>query len=131
MVKHYAEHHAVRSEHDLIFPTSSGKWQSTDNWRKRGFYAACSEAGLVKKVMQDGRIVEKPKFKPYDLRHFYASALIEQRHNLKRIQKLRGHEDIQTTLNVYGHLIEKVESEKDEKAGMLSAIGINSQIAAE
>jgi site-specific recombinase XerD len=35
--------------------------------------------------------------------------LIEQRVNLKRVQYLMGHEDIHTTLNVYGHLIERAE----------------------
>ncbi|HSG16839.1 MAG TPA: site-specific integrase [Anaerolineae bacterium] len=123
MIRHYADRHAAPSDYDLVFPTSSGKWQSTDNWRKRGFYAACFEAGLVKKVLEDGQFVEKPKYKPYDLRHFYASALIERRYNLKRIQSLMGHEDIQTTLNVYGHLIEKAENAGEERTGLLAHLG--------
>ena len=36
--------------------------------------------------------------------------LIDQRVNLKRIQTLMGHRNIQTTLNVYGHLIERAET---------------------
>jgi len=84
----------ARTFNDLVFPTDTGNWQSTDNWRKRGFYAACSEAGLVKMVEEDGKLVEKPKYKPYDLRHFFASMLIEKRVNLKRIQNLMGHEDV-------------------------------------
>jgi integrase len=52
------------------------------NWRKLGFDAACWEAGLVEKVERDGKIIESRKFSPYDLRHFYASMLIEQRFNL-------------------------------------------------
>ena len=40
--------------------------------------------------------------------------LIEQRVNLKRVQYLMGHEDIRTTLNVYGHLIERVEAKKGD-----------------
>lgn len=123
MVRHYADHLAVKSPYDLAFPTSTGKWQNTDNWRKRAFYPACYEAGLVKKVMEDGQLIEKPKFKPYDLRHFYASALIERRMNLKRIQTLMGHEDIQTTLNVYGHLIEEAENADADRTGLLETIG--------
>ncbi|MEW8524833.1 MAG: site-specific integrase [Candidatus Thiodiazotropha endolucinida] len=122
MVTHYRDNVAVTNKHDLVFPTASGHWQSTDNWRKRGFYAACLEAGLVEKIEVDGKITEKPKFKPYDLRHFYASMLIEQRVNLKRIQKLMGHEDVKTTLNVYGHLIEKAETAGEERIGMLQRI---------
>jgi integrase len=125
MVTHYRDHMAVSNKYDLVFPTASGHWQSTDNWRKRGFYAACIEAGLVETVEEDGESVEKPKYKPYDLRHFYASMLIEQRVNLKRIQKLMGHEDVKTTLNVYGHLIEKAEAAGTERTGMLQRISLN------
>ena len=117
MVRHYAEHKAAKNKHDLIFPTASGGWQNTDNWRKRGFYAACMKAGLVKIVEEDGEEIAKPKYKPYDLRHFYASMLIEKRVNLKRIQKLMGHEDIKTTLNVYGHLIERADGEREDQYG--------------
>ena len=109
----------IANKHDLLFPTSTGRWQSTDNWRNRGFYAACCEAGLVKTVEEDGEAVEKPKYKPYDLRHFFASMLIEQRTNLKKIQKLMGHEDIKTTLNIYGHLIEQHETSNDSGKGLL------------
>lgn len=122
MVRHYAEHHAVKNKHDLVFPTASGHWQSTDNWRKRGFYAVCVEAGLIETAFEDGEKVEKPKYKPYDLRHFFASLLIEQKVNLKRIQHLMGHRDIKTTLNVYGHLIEKAEAEASKQKGLLSRI---------
>lgn len=44
------------------------------------------------------------------LRHFYASMLIDQRVNLKRIQTLMGHRNIQTVPNVYEHLIERVQA---------------------
>ncbi len=47
--------------------------------------------------------------------------LIEQRVNLKRIQALMGHEDIKTTLNTYGHLIEKHET-KRERIGLVSKL---------
>ena len=58
---------------------------------------------------ENGKIITRPKYRPYDLRHFFASMLIEQRVSLKRVQYLMGHEDVRTTLNVYGHLIERVE----------------------
>lgn len=123
MVLHFANTHKVPSKHDLVFPTSSGHWQSTDNWRKRGFYIACQEAGLLEMIEVDGQMVAKPKFSPYDLRHFYASMLIENKVNLKRIQKLMGHEKIETTLNVYGHLIERVEAAAEKRTGMLATLG--------
>ena len=122
MINCYIEKSSIKNNHDLIFPTSTGHWQSTGNWRKRGFYKACEEAGLIEKVEKDGVVTEKPKYKPYDLRHFYASMLIDQRTNLKRIQSLMGHEDIQTTLNVYGHLVERAESAHEKHTGMLETL---------
>lgn len=120
MVQHYAKHHAVANEWDLVFPTDNGTWQSRRNWQRRGFSVACKEAGLVVEVKQGRKTVVKPKYIPYDLRHFYASMLIDQRVNLKRIQTLMGHRDIRTTLNVYGHLIERAEAADEER---VSAIG--------
>ena len=58
--------------------------------RRRCFYEACEHAGLTETVEVDGEMVERPKQGPYDLRHFYASVLIAQRTNLKRLQKLMG-----------------------------------------
>jgi integrase len=123
MVRHYADHHTVQNAHDLIFPTSNGQWQSVRNWRRRGFNRVCEEAGLVMTAEEDGRPVEKPKYKPYDLRHFYASMLIDQRINLKRIQTLMGHRNIQTTLNVYGHLIERAEMATQSRTSVLTCMG--------
>jgi integrase len=126
MVRHYAEHNAAPNDHDLIFPTSNGKWQSTNNWRRRGFAAACIEAGLVEEIETKRGVEKVPRYKPYDLRHFFASMLIEERVNLKKIQRLMGHADIQTTLNVYGHVIERVEFAVSETSGMLDRMLKNS-----
>ncbi|PPC99385.1 MAG: site-specific integrase [Hyphomicrobium sp.] len=122
MVQHHAIHDAIENDYDLVFPTSEGKWQSQDNWRKRGFYEACFEAGLTVSDKEDGDTVERPKFRPYDLRHFYASMLIERKVSLKRIQKLMGHSDIKTTLNVYGHIIERVEEEYEDQISLIGMI---------
>lgn len=123
MVQHYADELAPASDYDLVFPTVNGRWQSSNNWRRRGFQAACHEAGLLERVEdKEGNVSEVPKYKPYDLRHFYASMLIDQRVSLKRIQKLMGHSDIQTTLNVYGHVIERAEEETSSDGGVLSLI---------
>lgn len=122
MVRYYAEHHAVKNSFDLVFPTRSGRRQSIRNWRNRGFSRVCEEAGLMVETEEDGETVVRPKYKPYDLRHFYASMLIDQRVNLKRIQTLMGHRNIQTTLNVYGHLIERAEASTDKRTSVLSFV---------
>lgn len=125
MVRHCSRTHGVpaaMNKYRLVFPTSTGRWQSPDNWRKRGFAAACEEAGLGEDIEVKGTTVFKPRYTPYSLRHFYASMLIEQRTNLKRIQKLMGHEKIETTLNFYGHLIERKEAESEVRTGMLASL---------
>lgn len=122
MVTHYRDKKAVKNDHDLVFPTGTGHWQSIDTWRRRCFGAACQEAGLMEKVEEDGETTERPKFTPYDLRHFFASVLIAKRVNLKRIQKLMGHQNIKITLDVYGHLIEAAELGGEENTGMLVSI---------
>lgn len=134
MVRHYAAIHAVPNAHDLVFPTSTGRWQSIDNWRKRGFAKACEEAGLMLddagRDLGDatpaqtgaGTARVRPKFTPYALRHFSASMLIDRGLSLKRIQTRMGHSAIETTLNTYGHLIERAESAEAEEAGMLGLI---------
>jgi integrase len=123
MVRFYADHHAEPNKHHLIFPTSSGRWQLPENWRNRGFAAVCMEAGLVVTEEVDGEKIDKPKYVPYDLRHFYASVLIASRRDLKTIQTLMGHEDIKTTLNVYGHLLKRTETGASE--GMLASLRAN------
>jgi integrase len=123
MVTHYAATHGIASPYGLIFPTSTGHWQQVEHWRERGFYKACEEAGLIEEIMEDGQLTQRPKYTPYDIRHFYASMLIEQQVNLKRIQKLLGHESITTTLNTYGHIVERVEAKKENRSGLVAQLG--------
>lgn len=122
MIRFYRDKKAVKNDHDLVFPTSTGHWQSINSWRRRCFYEACEHAGLTEKVEVDGEMVDRPKYSPYDLRHFYASVLIAQRTNLKRLQKLMGHEDVALTLNVYGHLIDEEQLGREERPGMLASL---------
>ena len=93
--------------YDLIFPDKSGGWQSRRNWQRRGFNVACEKAGLMlSEETEDGKKIDVPKYRPYDLRHFFASHHIARKTNLKKIQKMMGHSNIETTLNVYGHLLD-------------------------
>src|SRR5258708_39774547 len=114
MVHQYAKHHAVPNKYDLVFPTENGRWLAPQNWRNRGFYVACIEAGLVEETEEDGETVVRPKYRPYDLRHFYASMLIEQRVSLKLVKNIMGHEDVRHTLNVSGLLIIREEVNQDQ-----------------
>jgi len=122
MIWHYAEHLAVPNKYDLVFPSDNGRWQCRRNWQRRGFEVACEKAGLVEEVEIDGKTVTQVKYRPYDLRHFFASMLIERKVNLKKIQTLMGHSNIETTLNVYGHLLDEAEEPPREAIGLLGRL---------
>lgn len=126
MVRHYANHRATPNDFDLIFPASNGRWLCRKNWQRRGFEVACKEAGLVEVCETNLGCVEKPKYRPYDLRHFFASMLIENKTNLKKIQTLMGHANIETTLNVYGHLLQDDIDDNNKELGLLYGMLKNS-----
>jgi len=125
LVRHYGDNHGIETKDDLVFPAANGSWICRRNWQRRGFNVACEKAGLMETVEENGETIERPKYRPYDLRHFFASMLIERKVNLKKIQTLMGHTNIETTLNVYGHLLED-ESSKKEEIGLIGNLRQNS-----
>ena len=86
------------SELELIFPNQAGKPISQSNMLRRHFFSALKKAG-----------VKRIRF--HDLRHTYASLLIEQGENIKYIQSQLGHSSPIMTLNVYAHLMKPVNQE--------------------
>ncbi|MEW8030268.1 MAG: site-specific integrase [Candidatus Thiodiazotropha sp.] len=114
MVRHYGDNHGIETRHDLVFPAANGRWLCRRNWQRRGFNVACERAGLMDMVEEGGETITRPKYRPYDLRHFFASMLIENKVNLKKIQTLMGHTNIETTLNVYGHLLDDDKSDRQD-----------------
>lgn len=77
---------------DLVFPTSTGKPMNHNNMVNRFFRPALESAGI-----------DRIRF--HDVRHTYASLLIEQGENIKYIQTQLGHSNPTVTLNVYAHLM--------------------------
>jgi integrase len=121
MVRHYGDSHGIKTDHDLVFPAANGRWLCRRNWQRRGFNIACEKAGLMEAVEEGGETIERPKYRPYDLRHFFASMLIENKVNLKKIQTLMGHTNIETTLNVYGHLLDD-EKPQQQEIGLIGGL---------
>lgn len=69
-------------------------------------------------IAEDDRILRKritsaecPKIRFHDLRHTYASLLIDQGENVKYIQSQLGHSNPMVTLNIYAHLLNPVNQE--------------------
>ena len=75
-----------------VFCSSTGGILNKENLRTRIFYRCLNKAG-VRRV----RI--------HDLRHTYASLLIQQGESLAYIRDQLGHHSIQVTVDIYGHLV--------------------------
>jgi integrase len=77
---------------DLVFPNKAGKPIGKNELLKHHFNPALKRASL-------------PRMRFHDLRHTFASLLIEQGENTKYIQTQLGHSSPTVTLNVYAHLM--------------------------
>jgi integrase len=82
---------------DLVFPNLKGNPMSSSNLLKRGLYPALRRAGLR-------------KIRFHDLRHTYASILIESGENIVCVSRQLGHSSPNVTLSVYSHALPRSES---------------------
>ena len=89
---------------DLVFPNETGKPMSALNMYNRKFLPSLKKAKLN-------------KIRFHDLRHTWASLLIDQDENIKYIQKQMGHASIKTTIDTYGHLMKDVNKEAASRLG--------------
>lgn len=105
---------------DLAFPSKTGTPLRHNNVLRRVYFPLQLRAGLgVAKldragkavVDEEGNAVLTGKYGFHDLRHAAASGWIANRIDMKRLQVWIGHENIQLTLDTYGHLI--VDQERD------------------
>jgi len=91
-----------KGKDDLVFPNGAGNPENHGNLLRRGFYPALRRAEL-----------RHTRF--HDLRHTYASLLIKNGEHPKYIQRQLGHSSIKVTMDVYGHLMEEVNTESADK----------------
>ena len=87
---------------NLIFCNEEGNFLDEHNLRNRVFKPALDRAGLR-------------KVRIHDLRHTFASLLINQGENLKYVQQQLGHSSITTTVDRYGHLMPDAHKNASEK----------------
>ena len=83
---------AGKRQDDLVLTTTTGRRISQPLFWRKAWRPAVDAAGL------------EPRPRVHDLRHSHASALIAAGIPLPVIQRRLGHESIQTTVDVYGHL---------------------------
>ena len=90
---------------DLVFTTQIGTPINTSNLRK-------SYSRLLKKAN-----ITNIKF--HALRHTYATRLFEEGVQVKTVQSLLGHSDINTTMNIYTHVTNDVKNDAVEKLNQI------------
>lgn len=111
-----------KTEIDLMFPNDAGEPIDKNNLVKRYFEPALEKAGIIeieriKKKVEGSkktkmtRKVKGPNVRFHDLRHTYASLLIEQGENIKYIQTQLGHSSPVVTLSVYAHLMKETNQD--------------------
>jgi integrase len=87
-----------KNELNLVFPSKTGTPIDHHHLVARHFAPTLKEAKL-------------PGIRYHDLRHTFASLLIAQGENIKRIQTMLGHSRPTVTLDIYSHLIEPSNQE--------------------
>jgi integrase len=104
-----------KGELDLVFPNNRGRPLSHTNFAKRVFRPLQAENGITD---AEGA----PKFGPHALRHAAASLFIEQGWTPKKVQTVLGHASIQMTFDLYGHLFEDQEGDRQAMEKMQAAL---------
>jgi integrase len=75
-----------------VFCNEEGRPLDGDNLRHRVFYKVLAQAGMR-------------RIRFHDLRHTFASLLIQNGESLAYVKDQLGHSSIQVTVDIYGHLI--------------------------
>lgn len=114
----------------LVFPTSTGTVMYHSNLLRRLYWPLQIKAGVCDPVKVDGKVKKDARGKPvmraryglHHLRHAAASAWIKQRVDWKRLTVWMGHESVQTTIDIYGHLVADEQGDAAIAAGAEAAL---------
>lgn len=96
----------IDHSNQLIFPSTKNTFKSLNTPRK--WYCK-----VMDQIENDN--VDLPRITIHGFRHTHASALFAAGASIKEVQERLGHEDAQTTLNIYTHVTEKQDKEVAKK----------------
>lgn len=109
---------------DLVFPNSRGGVID-----QKGFIGLLVKVQVAAGLALDtgrkdrkGRTIWAPRYDWHHLRHVAASNWLNDGIDLKRLQVWIGHENIQLTIDIYGHLIVDAKKDAALAAGAESAL---------
>lgn len=96
---------------DFIFVNRFGatQHQGTLNKAIRRIIRDCNDEQLMK---GEKNPILLPKFSCHNLRHTFTTRLIEQNVNIKVVQDVLGHQDAQTTLNIYADVTKELKQKE-------------------
>jgi integrase len=103
--------HSLESTNGLVFHTRTGKQINRSTLARNSLKPALEKAGITKHI----------RF--HDLRHTFASILIDQKHPETYIAEQMGHSSSDVTRRIYGHLIDRAEKRREARAKMEEAFG--------
>ena len=82
-----------------VFCSENGNFMNEYNFRTRKFYP------LFRKKEGEDKSLELRQIRLHDLRHSYASLMLQQGESVTYVKEQMGHHSIQVTVDLYGHLI--------------------------
>lgn len=92
-------------DQDLVFPSETGGPMNWDNLVHRNLKPIMRKAGLPEST------------RPYDLRHTFATLMLEQGENPKVVQDALGHSRITHTMDTYSHVSPNIQREAFGRLG--------------
>jgi len=92
-------------DENLVFPSTTGGPMSWDNLVRRNLKPLMRVAGLPEAT------------RPYDLRHTFATLMLEQGENPKVVQEILGHSRITHTMDTYSHVSPNIQKEAFGRLG--------------
>lgn len=98
---------------DFVFKTRKGKPYSTTQINRLilNIIKAYNKKEIRTAEKEQREPMILPHFSAHNLRHTFCTRLCESTTDVKSIQAIMGHKDIQTTLGIYAHSTEKKKAE--------------------